>query len=94
LPITIGEGSNLKTAEALESGRPIVGTSKAFRGFESALTLPHVTVADSPIDFRRAVRAVMNKPRYKNGTPHEIRSLFYWDNTLSNIPLAILNAAT
>ena len=49
LPIVEGEGSNLKTAEALESGSSIVGTSKAFRGFEQATALPHVHIADDPL---------------------------------------------
>lgn len=83
LPISEGEGSNLKTAEALESGRPIVGTSKAFRGFESAASLPHVHVTDDPQTFRRTVRALLDAPRYEGGTPLEIRSRFHWERQIS-----------
>lgn len=82
LPIVEGEGSNLKTAEALESGCSIVGTSKAFRGFEEAIALPHVHIADEPILFRRKVRELLNAPRYDGGTPEEVRSQFYWERLL------------
>jgi hypothetical protein len=84
LPITDGEGSNLKTAEALESGLPIVGTSKAFRGFEEAMLLKHVQIADDPQEFRMAIRRVLNWPRLTELTPLNIRSKFYWKNQLKN----------
>lgn len=89
LPITLGEGSNLKTAEALESGRPIVGTSKAFRGYESAMDLPHVTIADTSHEFRLAVRSILDSPRYVDGTPASTRRQFHWDNQLRNMVCAI-----
>lgn len=83
LPITEGEGSNLKTAEALESGSAIVATSKAFRGFERAMDLPHVHIADNPTSFRKTVRQLLDRPRYCGGTPLHVRSQFYWSNLLS-----------
>jgi glycosyltransferase involved in cell wall biosynthesis len=89
LPITQGEGSNLKTAEAIESGCSIVGTSKAFRGFENALTLPHIHIANEPADFRKAVRHTLDAPRYDSGTPLDIRSAFHWSNLLATINHAI-----
>jgi hypothetical protein len=55
LPITTGQGTNLKTPEALLSGKPVVGTTRAFRGFESSLSLSRVRVADDPQDFRREI---------------------------------------
>ena len=82
LPITEGEGSNLKTAEALESGNSIVGTSKAFRGFEAARSLRHVHIADDPETFRRTVRRLLDAPRYTGGTPYEIRHQYYWQQQL------------
>ncbi|MEK6420549.1 MAG: glycosyltransferase [Burkholderia gladioli] len=85
LPITDGEGSNLKTAEALESGSPIVATSKAFRGFESAMKLNHVTIADSPKEFRSAVRRALERPRQTNLTPLEVRSQYYWESQLAGL---------
>lgn len=89
LPIVEGEGSNLKTAEALESGCSIVGTSKAFRGFEQAMTLPHVHIADDPRTFRKKVRAVLDAPLYTGGTPEAIRSQFHWERLLADAVMRI-----
>jgi glycosyltransferase involved in cell wall biosynthesis len=52
LPIPYGGGSNLKTAEALVSGRPVVGTSTSFRGFEDFISSEFVIVADSVYEFQ------------------------------------------
>jgi glycosyltransferase involved in cell wall biosynthesis len=52
LPIPYGGGSNLKTAEALSSGRPIVSTTKAFRGFEEFINSENVYVSDDLPSFR------------------------------------------
>jgi len=52
LPIPYGGGSNLKTAEALSSGRPIVSTTKAFRGFEEFMDSENVYVSDDIASFR------------------------------------------
>lgn len=89
LPITSGEGSNLKTAEALESGCAIVATTKAFRGFEGAMTLPHVHIADEPQLFRRKIRELLDSPRHQDGTPLTLRSRFYWSALLEDAVKAI-----
>jgi hypothetical protein len=89
LPITDGEGSNLKTAEALEAGIPIVATSKAFRGFEAAMKLEHVTIADNPKDFRLAVRRALAQSRLTDLTPLAIRSRFYWENQLMELMVKV-----
>lgn len=47
LPIWHGGGTNLKTAQALLSGKPIVSTEFAFRGFESHSDAPGVFLAKS-----------------------------------------------
>lgn len=54
LPIPYGGGSNLKTAEAIASGRPIVGTTKSFRGFEGFKNSRNVVVTDDVEEFREA----------------------------------------
>jgi glycosyltransferase involved in cell wall biosynthesis len=54
LPIPYGGGSNLKTAEAICSGRPIVGTTKSFREFESFTNSRNTIVADDIDDFKEA----------------------------------------
>lgn len=85
LPIVEGEGSNLKTAEALESGCSIVATTKALRGFEQAAELSHVHVVDEPTAFRKKVRDILDAPLYTGGTPQTVRSQFYWRHLLSNV---------
>ncbi len=60
LPKTLGGGSNLKTAEALASGRPIVATSRAFEGFEAFTALPGVTITDEPDRFWAAVDTLLS----------------------------------
>jgi glycosyltransferase involved in cell wall biosynthesis len=62
LPITTGGGSNLKTAEALLTGKPLIATSRAFRTYEQFTQLPTVTIADTPEDFRAAMVAALNTP--------------------------------
>lgn len=89
LPIVDGEGSNLKTAEALEAGCSIVATTKALRGFEKAMNLPHVHIADNPILFRRKVRQVLDAPRVTDGTPKEIRSHFHWHHLMKDAVVQI-----
>ncbi len=54
LPIASGGGSNLKTAEALISGRAVVGTEAAFRAFEEFASYPGVYIAKTPEAFRAA----------------------------------------
>jgi glycosyltransferase involved in cell wall biosynthesis len=63
LPITIGEGSNLKTAEALVSTLPIVATTKAFRGFEHFGNSPGVYIADTADEFQAVTRSLMSNLR-------------------------------
>ena len=59
LPIGAGGGSNIKTAEALYSGKPVVCTTKALRGFEAYRSLPGVRVADTPKEFQSAIRSIL-----------------------------------
>lgn len=51
LPVLDGGGSNLKTAEALLSGKPVVGTSKSFVGFEAYKGESGVFIDDSSDGF-------------------------------------------
>lgn len=85
LPITQGEGSNLKTAEALESGCMIIATSKAFTGYERAMGLDNVIIADNSNDFRVAVRKTLDRPRYSHGTPLSVRSRYHWESQLASM---------
>ncbi len=89
LPITYGGGSNLKTAEALVSGLPVVGTTQAFRGFSEFLGAPRVTVADTPGAFAAGVRRALDADAVARDNAAEPTLL--WEATLR--PLVDLVAA-
>ena len=79
LPIPYGGGSNLKTSEALVSGRPIVGTTVSFRGFQEFMNAENVVVTDDIEEFHNAVNLFCNEklPTVKRTN---IESLS-WDST-------------
>lgn len=83
LPITSGGGSNLKTAEAIESGRPIVSTSLAFRGYEDVMDYSGIYIADTPAEFRSVMRNLLDSERVDNQVPKNVVSQYYWSNTLA-----------
>lgn len=62
LPITEGGGTNLKTAEALWSGKYVLATSVAMRGFEQFIGAQGVFVEDSSVQFKRRLREIMEMP--------------------------------
>lgn len=89
LPIKEGGGSNIKTAEALYSGKPIVCTGVALRGFENYRNLPDVQVADNPKAFQAAVRMVLAAPPGASAgqSPDSaLRQELTWDACLKGIP--------
>jgi hypothetical protein len=87
LPITYGGGSNLKTAEALLSGKPVIATSAAFRGFRQFADVPGVAIADDKTRFTAAMaRALAGEAESVPLLP-EMRSLL-WTHTLA--PLVAL----
>lgn len=86
LPVTSGGGSNLKTAEALYSGRHVVATRMALRGFEAFEDLPGLRLCEPGPPFAAAVSAVLNQPlpapdavssrrRESLGWPHALATL-------------------
>lgn len=88
LPIRGGGGTNLKTAEALALGKWVVATPAALRGFESYLGADGVVIADTPAEFRRAMRHVLQRPQLEL-TEHSriVRDAFYWDRCFDDSPL-------
>jgi glycosyltransferase involved in cell wall biosynthesis len=90
LPITYGGGSNLKTAEALISGLPVVATSQAFRGFSEFADRPRATIADTPEAFAAGVRRALDAEAVAGGPAEDVRALL-WGATLQ--PLVDLVAA-
>lgn len=61
LPISSGGGSNLKTAEALLSGKNVLGTSIAFRGYEEYKKFTNVYIEDDPERFKSQITSLANK---------------------------------
>jgi glycosyltransferase involved in cell wall biosynthesis len=84
LPIEYGGGSHLKTAEALASGRPIIGTPTSFRGFEEYTSLPQITIAETPAEFETAMQRAFCAPRA--GLDTDIPREVLWDTTLQAVP--------
>ena len=96
LPITIGGGSNIKTAEAIFSRKPVVGTTLSFRGFDRALGLPHVYRTDVTSEFRRLVKAALDGVLPPAGPDRpDVRRSVLWSETLAGLPaeLAALSLA-
>jgi glycosyltransferase involved in cell wall biosynthesis len=83
LPIEYGGGSQLKTAEALSSGRPIIGTSTSFRGYTAYQDLPHVILADTPDQFESAIHHSLScaLPPGEDLLPREL----LWESTLEPV---------
>jgi glycosyltransferase involved in cell wall biosynthesis len=83
LPITAGEGSNLKTAEALWAGKHVVATRTAMRGFESFLGASGLTVVDDAQSFLHAVRRAMEAPPLRiSEDERRSRRALLWEHKL------------
>lgn len=80
LPIRSGGGTNLKTAEALTLERWVVATSTAMRGFDHFMGAEGVIVADTPADFRQAIRQTLQRPPLEiSERSRATRDALYWD---------------
>ncbi len=83
LPLTQGGGTNLKTAEALWSGKHIVATKIAMRGFEKFIGSRGVRIANDSIEFKRELRAAMNDPVLElTDEEKEKRNIVLWSSCL------------
>lgn len=86
LPITEGGGSNLKTAEAVASGKKIVATNYAFRGFDSQAGLPNIYLADKPEQFRASIVEALGKEVItRNAEEKNIEKQVLWPICLSEL---------
>jgi len=86
LPILEGGGTNLKTVEALRSGRPIVATKKAFRGLREFSNMPEIVLADTASEFKYAVSQYLRSssvPYVKR--PEDLLRTLTWDYQLSQV---------
>jgi glycosyltransferase involved in cell wall biosynthesis len=92
LPINFGGGSNLKTAEALASGKWVVATPTAMRGFENYISEPGVVIAEGRAAFRKAVITVFNSPPLQlTDEERARRDMVYWDHCFDHVTLQDLN---
>lgn len=92
LPITRGGGTNLKTAEALWSGRHIVGTTTAMRGFEAFMSTRGLIVTDESATFQSAIEKTMREPSLQLLAEERAeRSSVLWHSTLSALQHALID---
>lgn len=83
VPVFVGEGSNLKSADALAAGTPVIMTRRATRGYEDVIDADPsgVTVTDDIPSFRAAMRdALTERDRREVGRTR--RALLSWDHRL------------
>ncbi|MDR1032758.1 MAG: glycosyltransferase family 4 protein [Candidatus Nomurabacteria bacterium] len=88
LPITSGGGSNLKTAEAILSGKSILATSYAFRGYEPYEHLAGVHILNKPCHFVTRLVEMMSSTDKLACRSEQERSFarnVLWENTLKNL---------
>lgn len=87
LPLTEGGGTNLKTAEALWSGKYVVATTVAMRGFEDFIGQHGIFIADDSSQFKRTLRHVMSlEPLKMSDADREMRKRVLWDECLRALP--------
>lgn len=86
LPITQGEGTNLKTAEALWAKKYIVATTKAMRGFEAFKDAQGLHINDVPSDFLQSLQTVMSaEPLEVALQESPSREEVLWERTLVSL---------
>lgn len=92
LPVTSGGGSNLKTAEALYSGRHVVATPLALRGFESFEGLPGLRVEAPGAAFASAVCRSLDEPQpVDDEASRRRRETLTWPHALRALCDAVAN---
>lgn len=80
LPVLEGGGSNLKTAEAITSGKPIIATTHAFRSYDDFMNFPNTYIADEPVAFQAAIKkAISGKYIARNQEQTEKARQVLWD---------------
>lgn len=74
VPLRYGAGTRIKILEAMAAGLPIVTTSKGCEGLEVEHRV-HVMIADSPSDFARSVREVLENGGLRHSLVTNARKL-------------------
>jgi glycosyltransferase involved in cell wall biosynthesis len=93
VPVFSGEGSNLKSADALACGRPVIMTERATRGYEDVLAADSegITVVADAAEFRKAMLAALHAPRSSALVGESRRRMLSWSQRLSPLT-AIVDA--
>lgn len=91
LPIPHGGGSNIKTAEAIFSGKYVVGSEAAFRGFEAYVNSSRISVAKSPDDYYQSIRRILTSDAATSSKDDPDTSALTWDQCLKSIPYTVIN---
>ncbi|MFZ4551357.1 MAG: glycosyltransferase [Aquabacterium sp.] len=81
LPIENSGGTNLKTAEALLSNRPIIATHVSMRGFEAWLQTPGLHLTDTVDGFRERCVNILSQGHIPDHSRPGISELT-WESTL------------
>lgn len=91
IPITIGGGTNLKTAEALYNRKDIVATPQAFRGYEKFMDFPNVRIAQNNNDFRQSIAESLRSVENRSFTIEQDLAIeaLHWKSSLSCIGVFI-----
>ena len=63
-PLAVGVGVQNKVLEAMAMGKPVVGTSVAYKGIPDAIDRWHVIRADDPTQIADSVLGLFNHPDY------------------------------
>jgi glycosyltransferase involved in cell wall biosynthesis len=85
LPITTGGGSNLKTAEAMNSGKKIVATEIAMRGFTEIAQNGEVRIAQSAKGFRQALVELIRRQTEEASKSSNAILYVTWERQLSKL---------
>lgn len=88
VPILYGGGSNVKTAEALLSGRPVIASRPAMRGFDAFHGAEGLTVAEDPASFGAALMDALDAPFRATGPDDAALAPLLWESTVA--PLVTL----
>jgi len=91
LPIFEGGGSNIKTAEAIYSGKQVIATSTSLRGYDAQAKLPEIVVADTQEQFKVALRRALTPSPDGGATEvnRAVRDGLLWTSCLSPVAPAV-----
>ena len=87
LPIVSGSGSNLKTAEAIISGKKVIATENSFIGYDEYRILPGITIVKDQTDFQKKLTEILHsdKPVKRNKKENELASNVLLQNQLKSL---------